>query len=510
MNEGAFTTQKIVNSNQDSLKTYREGGASFYLKTWFLPCLSWAIFTFVLLLCMLCLTIILSKRWTVQEKLSYPIIQLPLEMSSEKTHFFRHGNLWVGFSIGFGMAAINGLHFFFPAVPTIGRPFNIGQYFNQKPWNAMGWLPVAVQPFAIGLGFFMPVDLSFSCWFFYLFWKFERIIASVLGLLSLPEFPYIDEQTSGAYIGLALIAVFMARKYLLAVFKLCFRTKSSKKQHEDKKRYQMAIAGLVLGMLIIILFCSQAGMSLKMVVPFFILYFLLSIAIGRIRAELGSPVHDLHFSGPDRVISSLFGTRGFGKSDLTVMSFFWFFNRAYRSHPMPCILEGFKLGERTQANESKLSLFVIVATVVSIITGIFAYLYFAYGFGGKVGYAYAPFNRLAHWLKFPVEASIAKGTAFFAGIGTVAWLMFMRMRFVWWPFHPVGYAVSSSWAMNPFWFSIFISWVVNSIILRTAGLKMYRNNIPLFLGLILGEFLADGIVSIAGTLEGVGIYIWYG
>ncbi|HIE29420.1 TPA: hypothetical protein EYP66_19295 [Candidatus Poribacteria bacterium] len=498
----------LVNSNQEALKTYSEGGASLYLENlrpWLLPWFSWGIFTFALILCMLCSTIILSRRWTVEERLSYPIIQLPLEMSNQNTPFFRRGNLWVGFSIGFGMAAINGLHFFFPAVPTIGRPFNVGQYFNQKPWNAMGWMPIAVQPFAIGLGFFMPVDLSFSCWFFYLFWKAERIIASILGLISLPEFPYINEQTSGAYIGLAIVALFMARRHLLAVFKLCLRAKS-----KENKNYQIAFAGLVFGAIIIILFCSQAGMSLKMVVLFFTLYFLLSIAIGRIRAELGSPVHDLHFAGPDLVISSVFGTRGFSKSGLTLMSFFWFFNRAYRSHPMPCILEGFKLGERTQANELKLALVVIVATVVSIITGIFAYLHFAYRFGGKFWYAYAPFNRLAHWFKFPVEPSIAKGTAFFSGIGTVVLLMIVRMRFVWWPFHPVGYAVSSSWAMNPFWFSIFISWLIKSIILKTAGLKVYRDNIPLFLGLILGEFLADSIVSIAGTLEGVGTYIWYG
>ncbi|MBM3237501.1 hypothetical protein FJZ31_14520 [Candidatus Poribacteria bacterium] len=502
-----YIPQWLVNSDQNSLKTYSEGGSSLYLENlrpWLMPWFSWGVFTFALVLCILCLTIILSRRWTVEEKLSYPIIQLPLEMSNEKTSFFRHGNLWIGFLIGFGMAAINGLHFFFPAVPTIGRPFNVGQYFTQKPWNAMGWLPVAVQPFAIGLGFFMPVDLSFSCWFFYLFWKFERIIASVLGLVSLPGFPYIDEQSSGAYIGLALVAVFMARKHLFTVFKLCLRPKS-----EEKKKYQIAFTGLILGTLIIIIFCSQAGMSFKLVALFFPLYFLLSIAIGRIRAELGSPVHDLHFAGPDLIISSVFGTRGFSKSGLTVMSFFWFFNRAYRSHPMPCILEGFKLGERTQANELKLSLFVVVATVVSIITGIFAYLHFAYRLGGKVGYAYEPFNRLAHWLKFPVEPGIAKGTAFFSGIGTVALLMVMRVRFIWWPFHPVGYAVSSSWAMNPFWFSIFISWLIKSIILRTAGLKVYRSNIPLFLGLILGEFLADSIVSIAGTLKGVSTYIWY-
>ena len=33
----------------------------------------------------------------------------------------------------------------------------------------------------------------------------------------------------------------------------------------------------------------------------FALYFAISLAITRVRAELGPPVHDLHFSGPDHI-----------------------------------------------------------------------------------------------------------------------------------------------------------------------------------------------------------------
>jgi hypothetical protein len=64
--------------------------------------------------------------------------------------------------------------------------------------------------------------------------------------------------------------------------------------------------------------------------------------------------------------------------------------------------------------------------------------------------------------------------------------------------------------MNPFWFSIFLSWAIKSALLRYGGLRLYRRNIPLFLGLILGEFIADSGVSIAGTLLKVRTYIWYG
>jgi len=89
-------------------------------------------------------------------------------------------------------------------------------------------------------------------------------------------------------------------------------------------------------------------------------------------------------------------------------------------------------------------------------------------------------------------------------------LSVVRMRFIWFPLHPVGLIVSSSWGMNPFWFSIFLSWAVKFFLLRYGGLRLYRKGIPLFLGFILGEFIADSGVCIIGTLLKVRTYIWYG
>ena len=78
----------------------------------------------------------------------------------------------------------------------------------------MGWTPIALLPFAVGLAFFIPLDLSFSFWFFYIFWKCERVVSSMLGLRSLPGFPYVDEQSFGAYLALFVIALITTRSHL--------------------------------------------------------------------------------------------------------------------------------------------------------------------------------------------------------------------------------------------------------------------------------------------------------
>ena len=67
------------------------------------------------------------------------------------------------------------------------------------------------------------------------------------------------------------------------------------------------------------------------------------------------------------------------------------------------------------------------------------------------------------------------------------------MRFVWWIFHPAGYAISGSWLMNPFWFSIFLIWLTKGFILRLGGAATYRRMQPFFLGMALGQIGVGGV-----------------
>ncbi len=80
------------------------------------------------------------------------------------------------------------------------------------------------------------------------------------------------------------------------------------------------------------------------------------------------------------------------------------------------------------------------------------------------------------------------------------------MRFVWWSFHPAGFAISTSWGMNVPWGCLFMSWLIKLIILKYGGPVKYRMISPLFLGLILGEFTIGSTWSIIGIIAGVPPY----
>jgi hypothetical protein len=96
------------------------------------------------------------------------------------------------------------------------------------------------------------------------------------------------------------------------------------------------------------------------------------------------------------------------------------------------------------------------------------------------------------------------------GLIFTIFLMSMRIRFISWPFHPVGYALSGSWTMNLVWLIFFISWLLKLSILRHGGLKAYHKAMPFFFGLILGEFTIGTLWSLVGVLWNVPAYaFWY-
>jgi hypothetical protein len=511
----------MVVSDKKALQDHYMGGSTFYtwehIRIWCVPILAWSGFILALVFAMMSINLIVRRQWVEKDKLTYPIIQLPLEMINRPEVLLRNKVMWAGFAIAAGLDLFNEMHFIIPSFPSIHlKLHNIGRYFTEKPWNAIGWLPISFYPFAIGLGFFIPLDLLFSCWFFYLFWKGQRVLMSVMGVAarggSFSGYQGIIEQSSGAYLGLFFIALWVSRRHLAAVLKSALGFGERLDEGKEPMPYRGTTALFILCFAFLIGFCYLAGMSVWVAILFFVIYFMLTTAITRMRAEMGVPVHDMHNGGPDQLLPPLFGTRRLGPSNLTVMTMFWFFNRAHYSDIMPHQLEGFKLAERTGTDNGKLLISMSLAIFVSIFATFWAFLHTSHqvGMAGRIEwFGWEPLNRLRSWLVNPSGPN--PSTPIFMGIGliTTFFLAFMRMRFLWWPFHPAGYAVSNSWGMAVVWFPLLISWVIKSAVLKYGGLRMLRKFMPFFMGLMLGEFVVGSFLSVISTAFGIRVYSFW-
>ena len=501
-------------ADKDVLSGYYEGDSTLYTKQhllgWLTPVVNWFAFLFALLFVMLCINLIVRKPWTEDEKLAYPIIQLPARMTSEG--FFTNRLMWIAFGLVAIFDIINGLHHVFPAIPSVYEKAYRFR-FTEKPFSAMGWLRLGIYPFVLGIGFLIPLDLLFSSWFFFWVWKGQQLIGSVAGLEG-TGYPYINYQGFGAYMGIFLIAVWRSRKYLQNLLGAKVRSANTS---DEPMSPQVLVLALIAGVTFLTLFCLKAGMSLSAILVFFGLYFAFSTAVSRMRAELGSPMHDLHYTGPERVMVAAVGTRRLGPNNLSMFSFFWFFTRTFDSHPMPHQLEGFKLAS-TSGIRSRFMLFaILIALVVGILSQFWALISTPYRLGAvhemsrvPIVYGSEPWRNLQNWLTHPLSPDYwALG---FTGIGLLfsLFLMLMRMKFFWFPFHPAAYAtVCGSWAVNYIWFSLGIVWVLKLVLLKYGGRNAHRKAMPFFLGLILGQFTVGSLWTILGMVFNIPTYgIW--
>ena len=68
------------------------------------------------------------------------------------------------------------------------------------------------------------------------------------------------------------------------------------------------------------------------------------------------------------------------------------------------------------------------------------------------------------------------------------------------PLHPAAYVLNTSFANDFFWCDMFVAWAMKSLLLRYGGMRMYRQAMPFFLGLILGDFVTGAAWSLIGTV----------
>ena len=85
----------------------------------------------------------------------------------------------------------------------------------------------------------------------------------------------------------------------------------------------------------------------------------------------------------------------------------------------------------------------------------------------------------------------------------MALLMLARHRFMWWPFHPIGYVMGGVWTLNGLWFSIFLAWLIKMLVLKYSGPTGYRSTRWIFLGMVLGQFVVGGFWLIVDHFTGM-------
>ena len=175
---------------------------------------------------------------------------------------------------------------------------------------------------------------------------------------------------------------------------------------------------------------------------------------------------------------------------------------------MPNVMNGLKAADEVKVNRRHLLIAMGLAMVLGLLVSYYSVLKVYYQHGALYSESTAAGIGSMRWLN-AVLVSAPTGTdwtntgfTLFGSAFTLG-LMWVRKVFVWWPIHPIGYMMLSSWASFKLWFSIFLGYFMKYSIVKYGGLRAYRQARPLFLGLILGEMTCAGIWSAIGMITGV-------
>lgn len=535
--EGFLTAfpEWLVVRDREILKGHFLGNSSFYrpevLRAFAVPMLAWTGFITLLMFTAHCINVLVRRQWADRERLTFPITWLPMEMTEtgQKENFFSNKLMWWGFAIAALISLWNGIGFLYPSLPTV----NVGitelqSLFKTKPWNAIDWFPITFYPLAIGLGFLLPLDLLFSCWFFFLFWRAQVVISSAMAWDTVAEFPFIKEQGFGSVIGLFLFYFWSGRRAYAAVWKSALsqmnhrRSRSADSAEFSNQGEAMsdrtALGGLIFGFLALVAFCMAAKVGWWVAALFFAIYFPTITIITRIRAELGAPVHDFHFMGPDTMLPQIAGAGVFHKEDLAFFTFGYALTRAHRSDTMPIGLEGLQMAKQRQLNSRRMLTAILLATTLGALATFWAFEHNAYSLGASAkmnsGFSHSQesFSRTSKWVAGSLndKPNLQASGAMIVGLLTTVVLFMLRLRYFGFPFHPLGYAISSSWAIHLVWMPMLIAWVLKGLTMRYGGLAAYRRFLPFFLGLILGDCVMGSIWALMSLLLNSRMYNFFG
>ncbi len=513
---------------QDVAVDFYEGlrpGAPIPWRLWVTPTLAWLGLVGLVYAAFMALAAFLQRLWADNELLSFPLVQLPVEMISEAPgfpqaealgpaarSFLKDPIMWLGFALPLVIFGLNGLHAIYPAIPEVKMQLGINQFLKGKPWSDLGYLTMFFSMAAVGFFYLLPSEVLLSLWLFFILARVQELVASSFGmnLMGMPHANvklFVGYQTVGAYFAVVGYMAYTSWPRIQAMLRAATRKGEAGDKHELMP-YSTALAVMGIAMIGIVIYCGAAGMSLWVaLVQFFIYIFVQSIVMARSTAEAGMPMTEGSFTPLD-VIGIFTHKRSLGVKNLTALAFTdCLFTRDLRGLVLTGFLDGQKMADQVKVRRRVLLLVFTLAIVLSVVAAGFAHIYLPYKRGAVTMYSYAYVSIPTQFWRenFPLvtgQETFTWQAGLWAAVGVIVTLAIslMRRSFVWWPLNPLGYALCASWTTTVFWFPMLVAWLLKTVIARYGGIGAYRRARPAFLGLIFGEFAMAALWTVISCI----------
>ena len=500
----------IPHSTDDAMRYFYEGlpsGEPLPFGAWIGPMSWWMSLILAIYFVCFCLVVILRKQWVENERLIFPITEVPRLLIEESPTsalppLFQTRSFWFGCAVPIGIILFNMIAYFQPGFPQI--PLHQGSslqlFAGVRPILLLIYFPIVGFMYLVGTG------ISFSIWFFYLFTMAETGVVNWAGLtVTRPDTFVWDWQTLswqayGAFVAMVLWSLWMSRHHLRAVSRKVFKGGEGPEDTDEMIPYRLAVYGGLTAAFYILAWLWKSGMDLYVAALYLAAMLIMFIGITRLVIQSG-----MHYLTPPLTAQALplaIAGTAVSPHSMVAMALSYSCFGDVESLFMPSAAHAAKLNELCHHRRS-LAIAIIVAVVVSFVTTVYFMLYLCYqhGAGNFRSWFFLPgagagsvaFDAAVRQLRDPWPTDWGKLSYF--GIGALAYslLTICQYRFYWWPLSPIGLTVATTWMVRRIALSVFVAWAFKSIVLRLGGIGLYRQIRPFFIGLIVGFFAGIGI-----------------
>ena len=446
-----------------------------------------------------CIFVLFQRHWVEGEKLSFPLSQMPLDLTlgcegpGRVPDIFKSRLFWVGVVVVFLPAAYNVAGYFLHGLPKTKIFFE--EYSIDVGENLPG-LSIRLMPLVLAVAYLCPLDILASLIVFYWValpkqWIMNRTGFTVGTEDRLGTVEILHMESYGALIFIALWSIWLARGHLRAIWRQALFGEGDRR---DTRQYRWALFGLLVSGIYVTGWIMALGASLPVAAGLLLLYALGHFVAVKLMAATGFaylfPNHP-HLKG-ESFIRHLVGTRHLSPGSVVGLKLITgnvFMGSGSRIPGWPAIAHHLRIFS-IKRQPVWVTASLLIAFGVGFVGIAWTTIDWGYGVGTK-GMA-GNDNTLDDMVRLidqPTVAAVGKWAVWLTGFfeaGGIAWL---RMRFHWFPFHPVGLAFQHT-AGSRYWFSLLVVWLVKFTLLRYGGVRLYNAGKPLLYGLTVGYVIA--------------------
>jgi hypothetical protein len=510
-------------SDPAAVEDFFVGKATVPWSLWLTPMAAWLSLAAAIFVAVSCLLSLLRGQWVRNERLTYPMAQIPLEVVAEGFAGEKGAGrlaagtaLWLGVGISLVVNFLSSLSARVPALPQLPLgPILIIPWQKVGPLAGLGEFYVVLWPWLIALAYLLPKELSFSCWFFWIV-RLALTVASVAAghTPQLPEewfgdpsFPAPYFQGTGAVLALGIWGLWTARRHLGRALRMALAGGHRGADADEPMSYRLALIGFVVATAWMVGFYWVAGCRLTFALVLVALTLSYYMIWARLRAETGLGFLAFPQDLQDVMRTTFGGAMYTPREQITISSARWSYSSGEGisfDTTTANLSDVFRIADAAGISQRRLMAATFGALVVSLVLGTYIVLTgtYHYGyFGTATGAAnYFPSLQTRHdagsvyaSLVSPEPMQIGGVIGILAGAAAAVVLGVLRLRFWWWPFHPIGYLAANCWGWSWYSMPFVLGWLAKVLVIRYGGLRLYRQAVPVAVGLIVGDMLNRGV-----------------